>query len=130
MLDLILLDRLENLQDQNAHHHLLLKPEVNISVTIDGDDGTEEIIQGRMDWALNYEPKNATTGSILIVWEAKRVGYILTGLPQLLVYMAGVLESRRNRTNQSVFGVLSDSDTFVFAFLNCEKKFYVSLPYK
>ncbi len=130
MLDLILLDRLSKLRDQDASNLLRLKPEVPISVTIDGVNSTKEIIQGRMDWALNYETQRTTPGSILIIWEAKRVGYALTGLPQLLVYMAGVLESRRNRTNQSVFGVLSDSGTFVFAFLDREKKFYTSLPYK
>src|SRR6266498_697544 len=130
MLDLILLDRLQKLPDQDAHHRLRLKPEVPISVTIDGTDGTPEIVQGRMDWALNYETRRATPGSILIIWEAKKVGFALTGLPQLLVYMTAVLESRRNRTNQSVFGVFSDSGTYVFAFLDREKKFYISLPYK
>jgi hypothetical protein len=48
MLDLILLDRLENLDDQSAHHRLVLKPEVPISVTIETPDGREEI-NGRMD---------------------------------------------------------------------------------
>ncbi len=129
MLDLILLDRLSKLRDQDASNRLRLKPEVPISVTIDGADGIQEIIQGRMDWALNYETQRAAPGSILIIWEAKRIGYALTGMPQLLVYMAGVLESRRNRINQSVFGALSDSGTYVFAFLDREKKFYTSKPY-
>ena len=124
MLDIILLDRLESLQDQDGHHLLQLNPEVNISVAIDGANNTKEIIQGRMDWALNYEAK--MPGSILVVWEAKRVGQVTAGLPQLLIYMAGVFESRRDRLNQTVFGMLSDSGTFQFAFLDDKKKFYTS----
>jgi hypothetical protein len=81
-----------------------------------------------MDWALNYEATKP--GSILIVWVAKRVGQAATGLPQLLVYMAGVLEARRDRINQTVFGMLSDSGTFQFAFLDEKKKFYTSALYR
>jgi hypothetical protein len=128
MLDIILLDRLESLQDPDGHYHLQFNPEVNISVTIDGANNTKEIIQGRMDWALNYEA--AKPGSILVVWEAKRIGQATAGLPQLLIYMAGVLESRRDRLNQTVFGMLSDSGTFQFAFLDDNKKFYISRLYR
>ncbi len=127
MLDIILLDRLESLQDQDGHYLLQLNPEVNIFVTIDGANNTKEIIQGRMDWALNYEATKP--GSILVVWEAKRVGQATAGLPQLLIYMAGVLELRRDRLNQTVFGMLSDSGTFQFAFLDDKKKFYTSSIY-
>jgi hypothetical protein len=130
MLDLVFLDRLEKLKGQDSHYTLRLKPEVNISVTLDGAYGAREIIQGRMDWALNYETgRRVNPGTILIVWEAKRSGRAAIGLPQLLVYMAGVLEARHDRTNQSVFGMLSDSGTFIFAFLDHERKFYKSEPY-
>lgn len=129
MLDLIFLDRLESLDDRYAYHHLFLKPEVPISTFVDTVDGREEI-KGRLDWALNYEiKKGVKPGSILVVWEAKRMGHALTGLPQLLVYMTGVLESRRDRINQTVFGVLSDSGNFTFAFVDDQRKFYVSKPY-
>jgi hypothetical protein len=128
ILDIILLDRLESLQDQYGHYLLQLDPEVNISVTTDGVDNTKEIIQGRMDWALNYDAKKS--GSILIVWEAKRLGLAASGLPQLLVYMTGVLQSRRDRINQTVWGMLSDSGTFQFAFLDDKKKFYTSRLYR
>jgi hypothetical protein len=118
LLDIILLDRLESLQDQYGYYLLQLDPEVNISVTT---DNTKEIIQGRMDWALNYDAKKS--GSIL-------VGLTASGLPQLLVCMAGVLQSRRDRINQTVWGMLSDSGTFQFAFLDDKKKFYTSDPYR
>ena len=83
-----------------------------------------------MDWALNYETgRRVHPGTILIVWEANRSGRAATGLPQLLVCMAGVLEARRDQMNQSVFGMLSDSGIFTFAFLDHERKFYKSEPY-
>jgi hypothetical protein len=128
ILDIILLDRLESLQDQYGHYLLQLDPEVNISVTTDGADNTKEIIQGRMDWALNYDAKKS--GSILVVWEAKRLWLAASGLPQLLVYMTGVLQSRRDRINQTVWGMLSDSGTFQFTFLDDNKKFYTSRLYR
>jgi hypothetical protein len=103
---------------------------VNISVDLDDAYGVRGIIQGQIDWALNYETgRRVNPGSILTAWEAKRSGRASIGLPQLLVYMAGALEARRDRTNQSVFGMLSDSGTFIFAFLDHEKKFYRSEPY-
>jgi hypothetical protein len=80
-----------------------------------------------MDWALNYEVKKP--GSIMVIWEVKLVDQVLTGLPQLLVYMAGVLKARRDRINQTVFGILSDSGTLQFAFLDNKKKFYTSRIY-
>src|SRR5436309_15455352 len=65
-------------------------------------------------------------GSILIVVEAKMIGTASIGFAQLVVYMAGVLESRYDRLNQSVFGMLSDSGTFQFAFLDQNKKLYLT----
>ena len=81
-----------------------------------------------MDWALNYETPNQC-GSILIVIEAKKIGNASIGLAQLVVYMVGVLESRHNRLNQSVFGMLSDSGTFQFAFLDQNKKLYLTTTF-
>jgi hypothetical protein len=43
--------------------------------------------------------------------------------------MAGVLKARHDRIYQTVFGMLSDSGTFQFAFLD-EKKFYTSKLYR
>jgi hypothetical protein len=81
-----------------------------------------------MDWALNYDVKKP--GSILVVWEAKRHGQGTAGLAQLMVYMAGVLHARHDRINQTVFGMLSDADTFRFAYLDEKRKFYVSDHYR
>ncbi|KAI9794410.1 MAG: hypothetical protein M1816_005480 [Peltula sp. TS41687] len=48
------------------------------------------------------------------------------GLPQLLVYMAGVQRARQEKSNQDVFGMTSDGEYFSFTFLDRNKKFYVS----
>jgi hypothetical protein len=86
------------------------------------------VVQGRVDWALNHNMTKP--GSILIVMEVKKLGGSLTGLPQLLVYMAAVLKYRSDRVNQSVFGMLSDSGTFQFAFLDETRKFYTSATFR
>jgi hypothetical protein len=46
----------------------------------------------------------------------------------MLVYMAAVHEARLGHTNNSVFGMLPDGEEFKFAFLDSNKKFYVSFP--
>ena len=54
-----------------------------------------------------------------------------SGLPQLIIYLAAVQDGRKEagRLNSSVFGVLSDSITFVFARLSSSRKLFVSRPY-
>src|SRR2546423_14352217 len=47
-------------------------------------------------------------------------------MPQLLAYMVGVLESRRGRKSQCVFGMLSDTGIYQFTYLDQERKLYVS----
>jgi hypothetical protein len=130
MLDLILLDRLNSLQDQHAAYHLRLSPEVPISANTYDIHGNEEVIRGRVDWALNYDTPKSQTGSILIVIEAKAIDNAGVGMPQLLAYMVGVLETRRSRKNQSVFGMLSDTGIYRFTFLDQNKKLYVSRPFE
>ena len=44
--------------------------------------------------------------------------------------MAAVLKYRSDRVNQSVFGMLSDSGTFQFAFLDENRKFYTSATFR
>ena len=50
------------------------------------------------------------------------------GLPQLLIYMTAIHKARlrQNKTNRSVFGIVSDSRNFRFAFLDQSNKLYVS----
>jgi hypothetical protein len=79
-------------------------------------------------WTRPETKKSVKPGSILVACETKRVGHALTGLPQLLVYMVRVLESRSDRINKNVFGALSDSGTYTFAFLDDQRKLYISKP--
>lgn len=92
--------------------------------------GNDEVIRGRADWALGYGKNKSDTGSILVVAEAKGSGKAFVGLPQLMVYMAAIFESRRGRENYSVFGMLADSGNFQFAFLDHTKKLFVSNLFK
>jgi hypothetical protein len=128
VLDLILYDRLRHLEDKDAFHQLILSAEVLVSVNIQDEFGNPEIINGRADWVLGYGKTKANTGSILMIVEAKGLGKAETGLTQMLIYMAAVHEARRGHTNNSVFGMLSDSTEFKFAFLDSNKKFHVSFP--
>ena len=124
------MDRLRNLQDQDAHHLLLLSAEVQVNIKVKDLDGKDEIIRGRADWALGYGRDKNETGSILLVAEAKGPGKAFVGLPQLMVYMAAVHESRRSRINNNVFGMLADAGKFQFAFLDRTKKLFVSNLFK
>jgi hypothetical protein len=97
-------------------------------MNIQGEFGDPELIRGRADWVLGYGKDKMNTGSILMVVEAKPHENASIGLPQMLVYMAAVQEARLGHTNNTVFGMLSDGKEFKFAFLDSNKKFYVSLP--
>lgn len=131
VLDLIIMDRLRHLEDRDAHHRLQVSAEVPVSIRIKDVYGNNEIVKGRADWALGYGTEKSDTGAILLIVEAKPYESAAVGMPQLLVYMAGVYEARarQDRVNKSVFGMLSDSKEFRFSFLNEKKKFFTTRPY-
>lgn len=131
VLDLIIVDRLRQLEDKDAHHRLQISTEVPVSIRTQNIYGDEEIVKGRADWVLGYGVDKNDTGSILVVLEAKPYQSATVGTPQLLVYMAAVQKSReiRGKANTSVFGMLSDSKEFRFCFLNENQKFFVSRPF-
>ena len=126
ILDLIIIDRLRHLEDKDAHHRLQVSAEVPMSIQIKDLYGNKEIIKGRADWALGYGINKLDTGAILLVVEAKPYESAAVGMPQLLVYMAAVYEARKDRVNKSVFGMLSDSKEFRFAFLDEDKKLFLT----
>jgi hypothetical protein len=101
-----------------------------VPVSVNGQDefGKPELIKGRADWVLGYGKNKTNTGSMLVVVEAKRLSNASIGLGQLTVYMAAVHEARLGHTSNSVFGMLSDGEEFRFAFLDSNKKLYVSYP--
>ncbi len=84
------------------------------------------LLKGRADWALDYGTDKRNTGSLIIIVEAKPAGNALVGMPQMLVYMAAVQEARRDRTNKTVFGMLSDSTCYTFACLDNNKRLLIS----
>ena len=131
VLDLIIIDRLRYLEDRDAHHRLQVSAEVPVSIRIKDVYGNNEIIKGRADWALGYGTEKSDTGAILLIVEAKPYESATVGMPQLLVYMASVHEARarQERVNTSVFGMVSDSKEFRFAFLNEKKKFLTTRQY-
>ncbi|MCJ1396251.1 Molybdopterin synthase catalytic subunit [Xylographa bjoerkii] len=129
VLDLIIIDRLSHLEDRDAYHRLQVSAEVPVSIRVKDTYGNDEIIKGRADWALSYGADKNDTGAVLLVVEAKPYESATVGMPQLLVYMAAVHEERRTRNNRSVFGMVSDSKDFRFAFLSEEKKLFVSMPF-
>ena len=126
VLDLILLDRLEHLEDEGAHRLLHLSAEIPVSIKAKDTYGQDTMLKGRADWALGYSNERANTSAFLLVVEAKPFGSAPVGMPQLLVYMAAVQKARENRENKSVFGMLSDSRTYTFAFLNQHKKLFIT----
>ena len=121
-----MVDRLRQLEDRDAARHLQVSAEVQVSVVVQDVYGNNEMIKGRADWAIGYGKDKNNTGAILLVVEAKPYESSAIGMPQLLVYMAAVQKARENRTNKSVFGMVSDSKVFRFAFLSEEKKLFIS----
>lgn len=74
ILDLILVDRLNRLEDKDAYHRLLLCGEVSLSIKTVDEFGSQVVVRGRADWALGYGNSKTHTGSLLIVVEAKHIG--------------------------------------------------------
>ena len=124
ILDLVLIDRLNQLQSEDAFERLIMSAEVPISVKV-SEDGRPTLIRGRADWVLGWGLDKTNTGSILVAIEGKGKNNA-SGMPQLLVYLAGIHTARQNRLNSTVFGLLSDGETFKFACLDNDKKLFLS----
>jgi len=84
------------------------------------------VVGGRVDHGigriLKSPAKNATDQrkrrfySLLLLVEAKFHGSVAQAIPQLIVYLAALRQSRleRNRTDTSLYGLASDGYVFVF----------------
>lgn len=125
ILNLVLVNRLQHLADKKADQQLSLQAEVIIDVR--AKENTEFksslLIRGKADWVLGHGPSKAVTEAILVV-VAKAFRKAETGLAQLLVYMCGIWEARKSEINRGVFGLLSDSHHYTFAYLSTTKQFY------
>ena len=122
-------DRLHHLEDRKPHYCLQVYAEVPVSVCVQDIYGNDEIIKGRADWALGYGADKSDTGLMLLVIEAKPYESASVGMPQLLVSMAAIHKARQKRMNKGVFGMVSDSQEFRFAFLDENKKLVTSRPF-
>jgi hypothetical protein len=81
------------------------------------------IVNGRVDHGIGRvltpypnSPRKRRFHSLLLAVEAKKAFNLGTALPQLVVYLACLRQSRlsRGRSDTSVFGVASDGYKFVF----------------
>lgn len=125
ILNLILVDRLNALQDETAHSRLLLGDEVSVAIRV-MHKGDPVLVQGRADWAIGYESTKSTTGNLLIIAEAKHFEKESVGLPQLAIYMAAAQDARGNRLNKTIWGILSDANRFHFLCLTEDGKLLIS----
>ncbi|KAI9771531.1 MAG: hypothetical protein M1839_002774 [Geoglossum umbratile] len=136
IIDILICGRLEHLEDTGANKHLYVTAEVDIQArardpkALDPSGSSNVIIRGRADWAIGYAISKTSLSSKFIILEAKREGESSKGIPQLMCYLAGVQDARaaESKTNQQVFGVLTDSREFRFAFLNERRQMFLSVP--
>ncbi|KAH0553121.1 hypothetical protein GP486_006691 [Trichoglossum hirsutum] len=136
IIDILICGRLEHLKDTGANKHLYVTAEVDIQTrardpkAVDPSSSNNVIIKGRADWAIGYAVSKTSLSSKFIIMEAKRDGESSKGIPQLMCYLAGVQDARvaESKTNQQVFGVLTDSREFRFAFLNERRQMFLSVP--
>ncbi|MCJ1226972.1 hypothetical protein MMC12_003627 [Toensbergia leucococca] len=111
-----------------------------VSLMIDDDDDQNPgSVQGAHHPASHPEgspkpspeacPKTARKApheSLFIIVEAKPAGNASVGIPQMLVSMAAIQDARQDRTNKTVFGMLSDGTNYTFACLNNNKRLLIS----
>jgi hypothetical protein len=138
VIDVLLRGRLEELTDDGANHRLQVAAEVEVTVSVRNPKGLESssnagapaTIRGRADWMLGHGLTKKCLDSMLVITEAKRGGASASAIPQLLCYLAGVQDAREKagKKNSHVFGLMSDSREFRFAFLNNRRQMFLSDP--
>ncbi|KAK9243329.1 hypothetical protein V1506DRAFT_389813 [Lipomyces tetrasporus] len=128
ILDVMFCDRLKRLNDHDSERCLNWLPEVTLSVR---SELHNSVIQGRADWCLAYGNSKAALQTALIGLEAKKSGTAQSTLPQLIIYLAAIQDSRKEskKTNCSVFGLVTDSEEYRFAYLDEKRKLFVSEIY-
>jgi len=87
----------------------------------------ETIVSGRVDYGVgivigSWRVSNRPFHSLLLCVEAESHGGVSVALPQLVVYLASLRQSRLNqgRSNASVYGVVTDGFSFVFVTITHE----------
>lgn len=100
ILDLILVDRLNQLQDMNVFPRLPLSAEVPMSMTYVDERGKDVHLKGRADWALGYGTDRRNTESMLIIVQAKAAANSSVGIPQASASLHGSHESCKKRPDK------------------------------
>ncbi|KAH0541388.1 hypothetical protein FGG08_004152 [Glutinoglossum americanum] len=133
--DILLCGRLEHLADDGTNHHLKVAAEVEVHTKARQPDAVElsgiimtATIRGRADWMLGYALTKKNLDGMLVVVEAKRDAATSKAIPQMMSYLAGVQDARAEtgEQNHQVFGIMTDSSEFRFAFLNENRQMFLS----
>ncbi|KKZ60172.1 hypothetical protein EMCG_05094 [[Emmonsia] crescens] len=103
--------------------HVVSEANLEFSTTI---GSIKKKVSGRCDWALGYMDDRSKLQELLVQTESP--GNIGAALPQLLTYLASVHAARSaaNKTNNVVFGLITDSIHFRFAVLRGNKRLFLS----
>ena len=130
MLDLIILDRVNKLQDQESYKHLRLNAEVPLTIKTTDAYDRPMTIRGRADWALGWSTENSDIDALLLAVEAKSSLHASsTGLAQMTIYLAAVHAAKEAaKINRTVFGMVSDAGSYWFACLDDSKNLSISEP--
>lgn len=126
MFDILLCNHLKFLNDTASQKHLHVVSEVKLEffTTI---ESIRKKVSECCDWALRYINDRSKLQKLLIV-QTKSPENIRAALPQLLTYLTSVHAARStaNKTNNVIFGLITDSIHFQFAVLRDNKRLFLS----
>jgi hypothetical protein len=116
--DILLADRLNQLDDSNTNNQLCVGYEVPMTAVVQGERGGGKI-PGRADWSLGYMSDLDKLEQMLVVIEAKFGAQMDNSMAQLLAYMYAVHDARvqADKVSSAVFGILTDFTLFRFVVL-------------
>ncbi|OJD10541.1 hypothetical protein AJ78_08477 [Emergomyces pasteurianus Ep9510] len=128
LFDILLADRLVQLDDSGANNKLCAGYEVPMTATVKQERGGGTI-SGRADWSLGYMVDTTRLEQMLVVLEAKSTVQA-DNMAQILAYLFAVQEARvkGKKTSTAVFGVLTDFADFRFIVLRETGKAMQSEP--
>jgi hypothetical protein len=129
MFDLLLLDRLDQLEDSDVNNKLCVAYEVPMSVMVKKEHGGGKI-SGRADWSLGNMSNINNLEQMLVVIEAKLSMDEDNNIAQLLAYMYAVQDARvkSKKASTAVFGILTSFGMFRFYVLRETRKAMQSAP--
>ncbi|PGG96258.1 hypothetical protein AJ79_09658 [Helicocarpus griseus UAMH5409] len=117
LFDILLADRLDQLDDSGANNKLCVGYEVPMTATVKQERGGGTI-SGKADWSLGYMVDTTRLEQMLVVIEAKSAVQA-DNMAQILAYLFAVQDARvkSKKASTAVFGVLTDFADFRFVVL-------------